>query len=149
CLTQNKTHLGVHPLLRFIHLTFQQPLSLTSKWNDTAEGVSLRFSVRICRSAMITFHSTRTLANCAAQTFRQREPVLLQIQRSPSIHARSFFDSLITSALGPCPLRSLTHTKHLPYSSNVIFKAVSDVSGYPTFLPFTISSNVTSRDSAG
>jgi coenzyme Q-binding protein COQ10 len=62
---------------------------------------------------------------------------------------RSFFDSLLTSALGPCPLRSLTHTKSLPYPSTTIFKAVSDVSGYPTFLPFTISSNVTTRDQEG
>lgn len=62
---------------------------------------------------------------------------------------RSLFDSLLSSALGPCPLRLLTHTKKLPYSSAVVFKAVSDVSGYPTFLPFTISSNVTSRDSLG
>lgn len=43
----------------------------------------------------------------------------------------------------------MTHTKQLPYSPSVIFRAVSDVSGYPAFLPFTISSNVTSRDSAG
>src|SRR4051812_29569499 len=62
---------------------------------------------------------------------------------------RSFFDSLLSSALGPCPLRSVTHTKHLPYPSATIFKAVSDVSGYPTFLPFTISSNVTTRDQQG
>ena len=46
-------------------------------------------------------------------------------------------------------MRSLTHTKHLPYPSTTIFKAVSDVSGYPTFLPFTISSHVTARDQQG
>jgi coenzyme Q-binding protein COQ10 len=62
---------------------------------------------------------------------------------------RTFIDSLLSSALGPCPLRQLTHTKTLPYSSKAIFKAVSDVAGYPSFLPFTISSKVTSRDSAG
>ena len=98
---------------------------------------------------MITCHSTRTLANSSAQFFRHGGPTLLQFHRSPTVQARLFFDSLLSSALGPCPLRSLTHTKHLPYSSNVIFKAVSDVSGYPTFLPFTISSHVTSRDPAG
>jgi len=43
----------------------------------------------------------------------------------------------------------LTHTKTLAYPSTTIFKAVSDVSGYPTFLPFTISSNVTTRDKEG
>ncbi|EXJ81458.1 hypothetical protein A1O3_07750 [Capronia epimyces CBS 606.96] len=64
-------------------------------------------------------------------------------------HTRSFFDSLLSSTLGPCPLRSLTHTKRLSYPPALIFKAVSDVSGYPTFLPFTISSHVTSRDPAG
>lgn len=62
---------------------------------------------------------------------------------------RTFIDSLLSSALGPCPLRSVSHTKTLPYSSGAIFKAVSDVSGYPAFLPFTISSHVTERDSAG
>lgn len=66
-----------------------------------------------------------------------------------AFQTRTIFDSLLSQALGPCPTRSLTHTKLLPYSPQVIFKAVSDVSGYPTFLPFTISSNVTSRDSAG
>ncbi|OQU95719.1 hypothetical protein CLAIMM_01895 [Cladophialophora immunda] len=43
----------------------------------------------------------------------------------------------------------MSHTKVLPYSAATVFKAVSDVAGYPTFLPFTISSNVTSRDAAG
>jgi coenzyme Q-binding protein COQ10 len=62
---------------------------------------------------------------------------------------RSFIDSLLSSALGPCPLRSVSHTKTLPYSSKAIFKAISDVSGYPAFLPFTISSHVTDRDDAG
>ncbi|KAJ9503704.1 Coenzyme Q-binding protein coq10, mitochondrial [Exophiala xenobiotica] len=69
-------------------------------------------------------------------------------QVSPT-QSRYFLDSILSSALGPCPLRSLSHTKLLPYPPNVIFKAVSDVSGYPTFLPFTISSTVTSRDPAG
>lgn len=63
--------------------------------------------------------------------------------------ARTFLDSILSSALGPCPLRSLSHTKTIPYTSSAIFKAVSDVSGYPAFLPFTISSTVTSRDSSG
>ncbi|RMD42165.1 hypothetical protein DV735_g2948, partial [Chaetothyriales sp. CBS 134920] len=40
-------------------------------------------------------------------------------------------------------------TGTLPYSAATIFKAVSDVAGYPSFLPFTISSQVTSRDAAG
>ena len=62
---------------------------------------------------------------------------------------RTFIDSFLSSALGPCPLRSLTHTKTIPYSSSAIFKAVSDVSGYPSFLPFTISSQVTARDAEG
>lgn len=93
-----------------------------------------------------------------------RPPSLFQVQsrlfanpRSSSIgingyslrQTRTFIDSLLSSTLGPCPLRSLTHTKRLPYPPGLIFKAVSDVSGYPTFLPFTISSHVTSRDEAG
>lgn len=70
---------------------------------------------------------------------------------TPFIHiqTRSFFDSLLKSGLGECPLRNLTHTKVIPYSASSTFKAVADVSGYPTFLPFTISSNVTVRDDNG
>ncbi len=63
--------------------------------------------------------------------------------------SRTFIDSLLSSALGPCPLRSLTHTKTIPHSSKAIFRAVSDVSGYPGFLPFAVSSQVTSRDADG
>lgn len=74
---------------------------------------------------------------------------LLGVNQVSPFQSRHFLDSILSSALGPCPLRSLSHTKLLPYSPSVIFKAVSDVSGYPTFLPFTISSNVTSRDPAG
>ena len=77
----------------------------------------------------------------------------LAISRSPLItpltQNRTFLDSLLSSALGPCPLRELTHTKTLPYSSTSIFRAVSSVSEYPTFLPFTISSHVTSQDQSG
>lgn len=62
---------------------------------------------------------------------------------------RTFLDSILSAALGPCPLRSLTHTKTIPHSSKAIFKAVSDVSGYPGFLPFAVSSHVTSRDDEG
>lgn len=75
------------------------------------------------------------------------------LKTPPSIYIhqqrRTFIDSLLSSALGPCPLRSVSHTKTLPYNSKAIFKAVSDVSGYPAFLPFTISSQVTERDAAG
>lgn len=67
----------------------------------------------------------------------------------PQAQTRTFIDSILSSALGPCPLRNLTHTKTLPYSASSIFKAVSDVSGYPAFLPFTVASNVTSRDGRG
>ena len=72
-----------------------------------------------------------------------------QRYRQPQQQTRTFFDSILGSALGPCPLRNLTHTKTLPYSSSSVFKAVSDVSGYPAFLPFTVDSKVTSRDQAG
>ncbi len=43
----------------------------------------------------------------------------------------------------------MSHTKILPYAPATVFKAVSDVAGYPNFLPFTISSNVRSRDPKG
>lgn len=71
------------------------------------------------------------------------------LAKQPELHTRSFLNSILSSALGPCPTRSLTHTKTLPYSASSVFKAVSDVSGYPAFLPFTVSSNVTSRDQNG
>lgn len=67
----------------------------------------------------------------------------------PEQQTRTFLDSILSSALGACPLRNLTHTKTLPYSASSIFKAVSDVSGYPAFLPFTVSSNVANRDERG
>ena len=67
----------------------------------------------------------------------------------PQQQTRTIFDSILSSALGPCPLRNLTHTKTLPYKTASIFKAVSDVSGYPAFLPFTIASQVTQRDQNG
>ena len=43
----------------------------------------------------------------------------------------------------------MSHTKVLPHPAATVFKAVSDVAGYPNFLPFTISSNVRSRDTKG
>lgn len=89
------------------------------------------------------------LLHCSSQSFRCHGRSILHVNSKPILQTRSIFDSLLSAALGPCPLRSLTHTKLLPYSPSVIFKAVSDVSGYPAFLPFTISSNVTSRDSSG
>lgn len=81
--------------------------------------------------------------NCAILLSRPR------VVKRPEIHTRSFLNSILSSALGPCPKRSLTHTKTLPYSADSVFKAVSDVSGYPAFLPFTVSSHVTSRDEHG
>lgn len=72
-----------------------------------------------------------------------------RLGQRPYQQKRAFFDSLLSSTLGPCPLRTLSHTKTLPYPPRTVFKAVSDVSGYPAFLPFTISSHVTSRDDAG
>lgn len=74
-----------------------------------------------------------------------RPSTLLQ----PQLQTRTFIDSILSSALGPCPLRNLTHTKTLPYSASSIFQAVSDVSGYPSFLPFTVDSRVTARDTHG
>jgi coenzyme Q-binding protein COQ10 len=85
----------------------------------------------------------------AASASRARALVRTFPKVTTTTQQRTFLDSLLSSALGPCPLRSVTHTKTLPYSSKAIFKAVSDVSGYPAFLPFTISSQVMERDGAG
>jgi coenzyme Q-binding protein COQ10 len=62
---------------------------------------------------------------------------------------RTIFDSLLTSALGTCEQRNMSHSKVLPHPASTVFKAVSDVGGYPSFLPFTISANVKARDSKG
>lgn len=98
---------------------------------------------------MVTHRATSLLSNFRAPfPSSNRTTAPWSISRS-RIQTRPLFDSLLNSTFGPCPLRSLTHTKILPYSPAVVFQAVSDVSGYPTFLPFAISSNVTSRDSAG
>lgn len=75
-----------------------------------------------------------------------QKPSLL---RQPQQQTRTFLNSILSSALGSCPLRNLTHTKQLPYSASSVFKAVADVSGYPAFLPFTISSKITKRDENG
>lgn len=69
--------------------------------------------------------------------------------RQPQLQTRAFFDSILSSALGPCPLRNLTHTRTLPYSASSVFQAVADVSGYPSFLPFTVDSTVMARDQHG
>ncbi|EHY52317.1 Coenzyme Q-binding protein coq10, mitochondrial [Exophiala dermatitidis] len=97
---------------------------------------------------MIARHSLRAF---------QPRPGLSYVSRSATVgfnqysiqQTRSFLDSLLSSTLGPCPLRTLSHTKRLPYPPNLIFKAVAEVSGYPAFLPFALSSHVTSRDPAG
>ncbi|KIW12413.1 hypothetical protein PV08_09690 [Exophiala spinifera] len=89
------------------------------------------------------------LLHCGSKPSTHCHRLLLQYKQRFILQSRTFFDSILSSALGPCPLRTVSHTKRLPYSPKVIFKAVSDVSGYPTFLPFTISSHVTSRDAAG
>lgn len=85
------------------------------------------------------------------QWLRSNSVILLRPRTAvqPQRQTRSFLNSILSSALGPCPRRSLTHTKILPYSASSIFKAVSDVSGYPSFLPFTVASKITSRDDHG
>ena len=67
----------------------------------------------------------------------------------PSRQTRTIFESLLTSAFGSCEARSMSHSKVLPYSPTTVFKTVSDVGGYPNFLPLTISSRVKARDKAG
>ncbi|KIX00507.1 uncharacterized protein Z518_10647 [Rhinocladiella mackenziei CBS 650.93] len=94
-------------------------------------------------------HRSTALLSCPNRLLFSNGSSSVFVNAKQINQTRTFLDSLLSSALGPCPLRSLSHTKLLPYSSVVIFKTVSDVSGYPTFLPFTISSNVSSRDSAG
>ncbi|OAL31605.1 hypothetical protein AYO20_08148 [Fonsecaea nubica] len=91
----------------------------------------------------------RTASVLLSSQARFESAVLISSNARPIQQTRTLFDSLLSSTLGNCALRSMSHTKVLPYSAATVFKAVSDVAGYPTFLPFTISSNVTSRDAAG
>ncbi|KAH0847955.1 hypothetical protein AYO21_03679 [Fonsecaea monophora] len=91
----------------------------------------------------------RTASVLLSSQARFEPAVLISSNARPIQQTRTLFDSLLSSTLGNCALRSMSHTKVLPYSAATVFKAVSDVAGYPTFLPFTISSNVTSRDAAG
>lgn len=58
-------------------------------------------------------------------------------------------DSILTSTLGDCQLRQLSHTKPLSHAPALVFKAISDISSYSKVLPLTISSSVTARDKAG
>jgi ribosome-associated toxin RatA of RatAB toxin-antitoxin module len=48
--------------------------------------------------------------------------------------------------LNPPALRRVTQTKELHFHSSTVFNAVADISSYHTFLPFVISSTVTSKD---
>ncbi|ETI29121.1 hypothetical protein G647_01574 [Cladophialophora carrionii CBS 160.54] len=97
---------------------------------------------------MATRRAAGVLLASPTRLVQAPRPSISRYAASPN-QARTIFDSLLSSALGPCEPRSMSHTKVLPYSSAAVFKAVSDVAGYPNFLPFTISSNVKSRDPAG
>ena len=69
--------------------------------------------------------------------------------RNPALHNRTLFDGLLSSTLGLPPLRRISHTQVLPYSPDLLFRAVSSIDDYPKFLPFLQSSTITERDSRG
>ena len=68
----------------------------------------------------------------------------LQQQNRTLFNPASFLSSTI-----PTTLRHLTHTRQIPYSPPSIFHAIASVDAYPSFLPFVISSRVSSRDANG
>lgn len=103
--------------------------------------ITCQFSMLVRRTAGVLLSSS--IRQCSISS-SPRAP-----HGAPFQQTRTIFDSLLSSTLGPCEPRSMSHTKVLPYSATTVFKAVSDVAGYPNFLPFTISSNVKSRDSNG
>ena len=85
--------------------------------------------------------STNLLANSPMPHTASTVPAIQQ--------TRTIFDSLLTSALGTCETRSMSHAKVLPYSPATVYRAVADINSYPSFLPFTISAKVKARDKAG
>jgi len=64
------------------------------------------------------------------------------------MQSRTIFD-LPGAILGSPPLRRLTQTKLLQHDSKTVFNTISDISSYPSFVPFAVSSTVKSRDSQG
>ena len=63
--------------------------------------------------------------------------------------SRTIFANLPGALLGSPPLRRLTQTKLLQHDSKTIFDTISDISSYSSFVPFAVSSTVTSKDSQG
>lgn len=63
--------------------------------------------------------------------------------------SRPIFANLPGALLGSPPLRRLTQTKLLQHDSKTIFDTISDISSYSSFVPFAVSSTVTSKDSQG
>lgn len=133
--------------LRSISILISSPPHiLRSRSGDETINLGSIGMTGVLRSKQAISHScTPQIISLARPTLSSQQTLRFQQLN----HSRTFIDSFLNSALGPCPLRTLTHTKTLPYSSSSIFKAIADVSGYPSFLPFTISSHVTSRDSQG
>lgn len=63
--------------------------------------------------------------------------------------SRTLFSNLPGALLGSPTLRRLTQTKLLQHDSKTVFNTISDISSYPSFVPFAVSSTVTSKDAQG
>ena len=65
---------------------------------------------------------------------------------SPTRTLFNLSPTALLAGTNPPTLRTLTHTRILPYSHTTIFAAISSIDTYATFLPFTLSSSILSRD---
>ena len=63
--------------------------------------------------------------------------------------SRTIFSNIPGALFGSPPLRRLTQTKLLQHDSKTVFNTISDISSYPSFVPFAVSSIVTSKDLKG
>lgn len=99
---------------------------------------------------MSTIMANRALFCSSLLTYSRPPPRLRKLipSRTPNTQARTIFD-LPGAILGSPPLRRLTQTKLLQHDSKTIFNTISDISSYPSFVPFAVSSTVKSKDSQG
>lgn len=98
----------------------------------------------------MSISTTRALWCSSILTYSRPPPRLQKLAPcyTSRKQVRTIFD-LPGTILGSPPLRRLTQTKLLQHDSKTIFNTISDISSYPSFIPFAVSSNVKSKDSQG
>ena len=103
-----------------------------------------------CQFSIMPTTHTRALFCSSLLTYSRPPPRLQTVVPYHTSHTqvRTIFD-LPGAILGNPPLRRLTQTKLLQHDSKTIFNTISDISSYPSFVPFAVSSTVKSKDSQG